>query len=180
MATIRPFDKMPMLNAAALLLVGTEESHREQLASAMLKEPKTFEVKIHMAQSLPLPYEREHLRPRFDMVVFLINLHSQLSLSTILASLTQLDVNFFLGKVCFVATGGGQVKHCMVDIATVKKLADTHLSTLLFSEFASEDDVTCTAQRLLQMLKICAGLVPGISALYLGSFMSSTLQTDQF
>ncbi|KAG8436411.1 hypothetical protein GDO86_007491 [Hymenochirus boettgeri] len=180
MATVRPYDKMPMLNAAAVLLIGTEESHREQLADAMLKEPKTFEVKIHMAQSLPLPYEREHLRPRFDMVVFLINLHSQLSLTTVLSSLTHLDVNFFLGKVCFLATGGGQMKHCVVDVATVKQLADAHLSMLLLSEFDSEEDVAHTAQRLLQMLRICAGLVPGISALYLGSFMNSTLQTDQF
>ncbi|KAM4721605.1 centromere protein M [Rhinophrynus dorsalis] len=180
MATVKCFDKLPMLNTAAILLVGTEESHRELLASAMLKEPKKFAVTIHMAQSLPLPYEREHLRPRFDMVVFLINLHNQISLATVLSSITHLDVNFFLGKVCFLATGGGKVKRCMVDISTVKKLADTHLSTLLLSELDSEEDVAFIAQRLLQMLQICAGLVPGVSSLYVGTFMNSSSQMDQF
>ncbi|XP_075430010.1 centromere protein M isoform X2 [Ascaphus truei] len=163
----------------ALKLVGTEESHREQLAGAMLKEPKTFEVKIHMAQSLPLPYERDHLRPRFDMVVFLINLHSQLSMSTVISSLSHLDASFFLGKVCFLATGGGKVKHCTVEISTVKTLADTHLSALLLSDLSCEEDVCYTAQRLLQMLRVCAGLVPGISALYVGSLIKRSSRLDQ-
>ncbi|XP_053577362.1 centromere protein M [Bombina bombina] len=179
MAALRPFDKLPMLNAAAVLLIGSEEHHLEQLAGAMLKEPKSFEVKIHMAPSLPLPYEREHLRPRFDMVVFLINLHSKYSLSLVLSSLSHMDTSFFLGKVCFLAIGGGQVKHCMVDVSTVKKLADTHLSTLLLSELDSEEEVMYTAQRLLRMLQICAGMVPGVSALYLGSLVKPSCHLSE-
>ncbi|XP_053325075.1 centromere protein M isoform X2 [Spea bombifrons] len=105
MTSLRPFDKLPKLNTAVVLLVGSEEIHREKIANAILKEPKTVNVKIHMTQSLPLPYEREHLRPRFDMVVFLINLRSQFSLSVVLRSLSHLDLNYFLGKVCFLATG---------------------------------------------------------------------------
>ncbi|KAM9325510.1 centromere protein M [Gastrophryne carolinensis] len=173
MAALRPFDKMPMLNAAAVLLVGSEESHRELLANAMLKEPKTFDVRIHMAQSLPLPFERDHLRPRFDLVVFLIDLHSQLSLNNVLSSMKHLDSFFYLGKVCFLATRGrhGQVQHCIVDISTVKNLAEEHLSMLIQTELDNEEDLMYTAQRLLNFLKICAGLVPGISSVYVGSLM---------
>ncbi|XP_073448852.1 centromere protein M isoform X1 [Aquarana catesbeiana] len=186
MAALRPFEKMPVVNAAAVLLVGSEESHRERLAQSMLKEPKIFDVKIHMTQSLPLPFEGEHLRPRFDLVVFLINLHSQhryeivaemgcQSLNNVLSSMMHLDAYFYLGKICFLATRGnpGSVKHCVVDIATVEDLADKHLSILIQSELDNEDDVTYTARRLLNILKICAGLVPGISSLYLGSMMKS-------
>ncbi|XP_072276303.1 centromere protein M [Pyxicephalus adspersus] len=171
MATLRPFEKMPIVNVAAVLLVGSEESHREQLAQAMLKEPKTFDVKIHMTQSLPLPFEGDYLRPRFDLVVFLINLHSQLSLNDVLSSMMHLDAYFYLGKTCFLATKGkhGSVQHCVIDITTVKDLADKHLSILIQSELDNEEDVTFTARRLLNILKICAGLVPGISSLYMSS-----------
>ncbi|KAM4650782.1 centromere protein M [Discoglossus pictus] len=179
MAVLRPHDKLPILNTAAVLLIGAEERLQEQLANAMLKEPKTFEVKIHMAPSLPLPYEREHLRPRFDMVVFIINLHSQFSLTNVLSSLSHLDVSFFMGKVCFLATGAGQLKHCMVEVSTVKKLADTHLSTLLLAELDNEEDALYTAQRLLRMLQVCAGMVPGISALYMGSLINHSSHIDQ-
>ncbi|XP_040215589.1 centromere protein M isoform X1 [Rana temporaria] len=175
MAVLRPFEKMPVVNAAAVLLVGSEENHRERLAQSMLKEAKIFDVKIHMTQSLPLPFEGDHLRPRFDLVVFLINLHSQHSLNNVLSSMMHLDAYFYLGKICFLATRGnpGSVKHCVVDISTVEDLADKHLSTLIQSELDNEDDVTYTAQRLLNILKICAGLVPGISSLYLCSMMKS-------
>ncbi|XP_077308672.1 centromere protein M isoform X3 [Lithobates pipiens] len=142
MAALRPFEKMPVVNAAAVLLVGSEEGHRERLAQSMLKEPKIFDVKI---------------------------------LNNVLSSMMHLDAYFYLGKVCFLATRGnpGSVKHCAVDIATVEDLADKHLSILIQSELDNEDDVTYTAQRLLNILKICAGLVPGISSLYLGSMMKS-------
>ncbi|XP_075688390.1 centromere protein M isoform X1 [Rhinoderma darwinii] len=168
--TLKPFDKMPVLNVATLLLVGSEEGYRELIAKAILREMGTFEVKIHMTASLPLAFEREHLRPRFDMIVFLINLHSQYSLSTVVSSIAILDANFFLGKVCFLATKGrhGNVQHA-VDISIVKDLADQYLSLLIQTELDNEDDVVCTAKRLLNMLRICAGLVPGISSLYTGS-----------
>ncbi|XP_053325074.1 centromere protein M isoform X1 [Spea bombifrons] len=179
MTSLRPFDKLPKLNTAVVLLVGSEEIHREKIANAILKEPKTVNVKIHMTQSLPLPYEREHLRPRFDMVVFLINLRSQFSLSVVLRSLSHLDLNYFLGKVCFLATGCADVKSCMVDISVVKKLADKHLTTLLLCQLDNEEDVACSAQRILHNLEICAGLVPGVSALYLTPLISNCLAFDQ-
>ncbi|XP_075070995.1 centromere protein M [Mixophyes fleayi] len=171
MATLRPYDKMPMVNAAAILLVGSEESHLELMAGAMLKEPKTFEVKIHTAPALPLPYERDPVRPRFDMVVFIINRHSQRSLARALSSITHLDAHYFHGRVCFVATKGGQgqMQHCVVDTSTVRDLADSHLSVLVHSELDHAEDVVYTARRLLNMLKVCAGLVPGFSSLYMGT-----------
>ncbi|KAM8974730.1 centromere protein M [Pelodytes ibericus] len=178
MSHLRPFDKMPILNTAAVLLVGSEESGLEQVANAMLKKPKNFEVKIHMAQTLPLHYESEHLRPRFDLVVFVINLHSLFSLSAVVNALSHLDSNFYLGKVCFLATGGGHVKNCVVEISVVKKLADIHQSILLLSQLSSEEDVSYAAQRLVHMLQICAGLVPGVSALSLGSLFKCSSNVD--
>ncbi|XP_029446295.1 centromere protein M-like isoform X2 [Rhinatrema bivittatum] len=140
----------------------------------MLKESKTFDVKIHLAKSLPLPVEKDHLRPRLDLIVFLINLQSQFSYSTVVSSLSHVDASFFLGKVCFLATGGDEMKHAIVEMSTVKKLADSYLSILLFSKLNSEGDCCHTAQRLLQLLRVCAGHVPGVSALYLGSMMRWT------
>ncbi|XP_078515317.1 centromere protein M isoform X2 [Lissotriton helveticus] len=137
----------------------------------MLREPKAFELKIHLAKSLPLPPEGDHQRPRIDLVVFLVNLQSQLSFSTVKSSLAHLDSTFFLGKVCFLVVGGGRVKHCMVEMSAVKAMADAHLSILLLTELESELGCTSTAQQLLQMLRVCAGLVPGVSALYLGSVL---------
>ncbi|XP_056379684.1 centromere protein M isoform X2 [Hyla sarda] len=155
-AVLRPFEKIPALNVATVLLVGSEESHRELIANAMLKERTDFAVKIHMTTALPLPFEREHLRPR---------------MASVTSSIALLDAHFFLGKVCFLSTKGrhGKIQHCLVDISTVKDLADKYLSPLIQTELENEDDVMCTAKRLLNMLKICAGLVPGISSLYTGT-----------
>uniref|UniRef100_H9H6M1 Centromere protein M n=1 Tax=Monodelphis domestica TaxID=13616 RepID=H9H6M1_MONDO len=108
MALLRPLDKLPTLDVATILLVGAEEKLLEQLGEAVLREGEgSAKVQVHVAPGLPLPADRECLRPRVDLVVFVLSLHSKHSLRTVEASLPQLDAGFFLGKVCFLASGGG-------------------------------------------------------------------------
>ncbi|XP_063297253.1 centromere protein M-like [Pelobates fuscus] len=173
MTNLQPFDKMPFLNTAVVLLVGQEEKCVKKIVDAMLKAPKNFEVQIHVAPRLPLPKENEHLRPRIDMVVFIINFFSQPTLSELLSSLSKLDSHFFLGKVCFLEVRGGHVNQYGPKKITVQKMAETYQSPLLFLSPDCEEDVACVAHRLLHMLQICAGLVSGVSALDMVSVVKS-------
>ncbi|XP_063301030.1 centromere protein M-like [Pelobates fuscus] len=176
MSELRPFDKLPLLNTAGVLLLGSEEGCRERVARALLQAPKPFQVKIHMAPGLPLPPEGEHRRPRFDLVLVLVSLDSQASLTAARASLPRLDPHYFLGKLCFLALGAARPH--MVERSAVRKLADTHRSPLLFVQLDRPEDMDCAAQRLVNMLQVSAGLLPGISALYVGSLLQSSLSWD--
>ncbi|XP_073644217.1 centromere protein M isoform X3 [Tursiops truncatus] len=97
MSVLRPLDKLPGLNTATILLVGTEDALLQQLAEAMLKEDCTSELKVHLAKSLPLPSNVN--RPRIDLIVFVVNLHSKHSLRNVEESLHHVDATFFLGKL---------------------------------------------------------------------------------
>ncbi|KAM4671762.1 centromere protein M [Amazona ochrocephala] len=165
MAVLRPFDKLPVLNSATLLLVGSEEGVQQELAKAMLREKKSFKINIHLATSLPLPSEGDHLRPRIDLIVFMIDIKSQYSLKNVEASLAHVAANFFLGKVCFLVTGVGRVNYCSVEMSSIWKLGEVYCSPVLYCELELERVRVATAQRLLRMLQICAGHVPGVSAL---------------
>nr|XP_045008829.1 centromere protein M isoform X3 [Jaculus jaculus] len=88
-------------------------------------------------------------------------------------SLHHVDSNFFLGKVCFLVTGAGRDSHCSVHRNTVAKLAHTYRSPLLFCDLEVESFRATVAQRLVRMLQICAGHVPGVSGLNLLSLMRS-------
>ncbi|XP_008843007.1 centromere protein M isoform X2 [Nannospalax galili] len=104
MSVLRPMDKLPDLNRATVLLVSTEDALLQQLADAMLREDCASELRVHLAKSLPLPSNVN--RPRVDLIVFVINLHSKYSLQNVEESLQHVDSSFFLGKVCFLVTGG--------------------------------------------------------------------------
>eukprot|EP00070_Physeter_catodon_P000100 XP_007099947.2 centromere protein M isoform X1 [Physeter catodon] len=132
MSVLRPLDKLPGLNTATILLVGTEDDLLQQLADAMLKEDCTSELKVHLAKSLPLPASVD--RPRIDLIVFVVNLHSRHSLRNVEESLHHVDATFFLGKVSFLATGAGRESHCSIHRNTVVKLAHTYRSPLLFCD----------------------------------------------
>ncbi|XP_045146346.1 centromere protein M isoform X3 [Echinops telfairi] len=104
MSVLRPLDQLPGLNTATVLLVSTEDALLQQLADSMLREDCPSQLMIHLARSLPLP--SNVTRPRIDLVVFVVNLHNKYSLQNVQESLCHVDANFFLGKVCFLATGG--------------------------------------------------------------------------
>ncbi|NWH58594.1 CENPM protein, partial [Geococcyx californianus] len=125
----------------------------------------------HLATSLPLPSENDHLRPRIDLIVFIIDIKSRYSLKNVEDSLAYVDASFFLGKVCFLVTGVGRVNCCSVDMNAVWKLGETYCSPVLFCELELEGIRVSTAQRLVQLLRICAGHVPGVSALSFSSQM---------
>ncbi|XP_009075400.1 PREDICTED: centromere protein M [Acanthisitta chloris] len=106
----------------------------------------------------------------------MIDIKSKYSLKNVEASLTYVDASYFLGKVCFLATGAGRANHCNVDTGDIRKLGEDYGSPVLFCELELEGIRVTTAQRLLRMLKICAGLVPGVSALYLSSLMKNSAE----
>ncbi|XP_066214646.1 centromere protein M isoform X3 [Saccopteryx leptura] len=138
----------------------------------MLKEDCASELKVHLAQSLPLPSNVN--RPRIDLIVFVVNLHSKYSLQNVEESLHHVDATFFLGKVGFLATGARKESHCSIHRNTVLKLAQAYRSPLLFCDLEVESFRATMAQRLVRMLLVCAGHVPGVSALNLLSLMRSS------
>ncbi|XP_037245817.1 centromere protein M [Falco biarmicus] len=174
MSVVQPFDKLPIPNSAACLLVGSDEGLQQRLAEALLLEKKSFKISIHLATSLPLPSERDHLRPRIDLIVFMIDIKSKYSLENVEASLAYVDASFFLGKVCFLVTGVGRVNSCSVEISAVWKLGEAYCSPVLFCELELEGIRVATAQRLLRMLQICAGHITGVSALSFGLLMRNS------
>ncbi|XP_062838948.1 centromere protein M isoform X2 [Anolis carolinensis] len=134
MTTLAAFEKLPTLNSATILLVGTNSVFQQQLAEAILKEKQDLKINIHLTTFLPLPTERDHIRPRIDLIVFIIDIQSKYSFKEIEASLLHVDANFFLGKVCFLTTGVGRMDQMSVDMNAVLKLADRYCSPVLFCE----------------------------------------------
>ncbi|XP_039919069.1 centromere protein M isoform X3 [Hirundo rustica] len=94
-------------------------------------------------------------------------------LKNVETSLAHVDASFFLGKVCFLVTGVGRVNACSIETNAISKLGKTYCSPVLFCELELEEIRVVTAQRLLRMLQICAGHVPGVSALSFLSLMRS-------
>jgi centromere protein M len=68
----------------------------------------------------------------------------------------------------------GRESHCSIHRNTVANLAHTYRSPLLFCDLEVEDFRATMAQRLVRMLQICAGHVPGVSALNLLSLLRSS------
>ncbi|XP_072598944.1 centromere protein M isoform X6 [Vulpes vulpes] len=89
-------------------------------------------------------------------------------------SLRHVDATFFLGKVGFLAMGAGQESHCSIHRNTVTKLANTYRSPVFFCDLEREGFRATVAQRLVRMLQICAGHVPGVSALNLLSLLRNS------
>ncbi|KAM9857558.1 centromere protein M isoform 1-T1 [Aulostomus maculatus] len=177
MSLLKPFSKLPGLNTASILLVESEEQFQLRLADALVEESNVT-VNVRLAKSLPLPMEHEVTRPRIDLVVFIINLTSELSFQSAEASLKYLDPGYFLGKVCFMVTNARNASAPPERLDAVRKLAASLHCALLFAEDETPDGVTNATERLLTILKVAAGLVPMATALYLSNLTRCTMPSD--
>ncbi|KAM8879369.1 centromere protein M isoform 1-T2 [Spinachia spinachia] len=177
MSLLKPFSKLPGLNSANVLLVESEEQFQQSLADRLVEET-AFTVNVRLAKSLPLPLENDESRPRIDLVVFIINLTSELSLQSAEASLKYLDHRYFLGKVSFMVTNARNAKAPGERLDAVRKLAASLHCPLLFAEDQTPDGATNATERLLTILKVAAGLVPMATALYLSNLTRSTVVQD--
>nr|XP_061792481.1 centromere protein M-like [Nerophis lumbriciformis] len=177
MSLLKPFNRRPDLNSAAILLVAQEEEFPQRLAESLLKETAVT-LNVRLANSLPLPVEHQHSRPRIDLVVFIINLSSELSIESAQDSLKYLDPGYFLGKVCFMGTNARNATVPPERLDALRKLAASQCCTLLFAEDQTTDGATNVSERLLTILKVSAGLVPMTTALYLSNLTMCTVPSE--
>ncbi|XP_034755971.1 centromere protein M [Etheostoma cragini] len=177
MSLLKPFSKLPGLCTANILLVESEEQFQQSLADALMEETAVT-VNVRLAKNLPLPMKNEESRPRIDLVVFIINLTSELSFQSAEASLKFLDPGYFLGKVCFLVTNARNASVPTERLDAVRKLAASLHCPLLFAEDQTPDGVTNATERLLTILKVAAGLVPMATALYLSNLTRCTVPPD--
>uniref|UniRef100_A0A8C7ZPD7 Centromere protein M n=1 Tax=Oryzias sinensis TaxID=183150 RepID=A0A8C7ZPD7_9TELE len=131
-----------------------------------------------LAKSFPLPIENDESRPRIDLVVFIINLTSELSFQSAEASLKYLEPGYFLGKVCFMVTNARSSSVPAERLDAVRRLAASLHCPLLFAEEQTPEGVTNAAERLLTILKAAAGFVPFTTPLYLSNLTRCTLPPD--
>ncbi|KPP71076.1 hypothetical protein Z043_110042, partial [Scleropages formosus] len=131
-----------------------------------------------LARTLPLPAENEDSRPRIDLVVLIVNLRSELSLSSTETSLKHLDTGFFLGKVCFLVTGARCTSVPHERLASLRKIAVSLHCPLLFTEDQTAKGISAAAGRVLNILRVSAGLVPLATGLGLSTLIRCSLPPD--
>ncbi|XP_061080738.1 centromere protein M [Conger conger] len=176
--SLKPFNKLPELNTANVLLVENEALFQEKLADAIVLLENNVNVKVRLARSLPLPLENAENRPRIDLVAFIVHLNSEQSLLSAEASLKHLDSGYFLGKVCFLVTGARCGTLPYERLTSLKKMAATLNSPLLMTEDKTAEGVNAAAQRVLAVLRVAAGLVPTATGLSLSSLTRCTVAKD--
>ncbi|XP_028672828.1 centromere protein M [Erpetoichthys calabaricus] len=172
MSVLNMFHKHPELNTASILLVETERQHQDKLAEAILAAQRSFNVNVHLADSLPLPTRNEANRPRIDLVVFIVNHFSSRSLELTKSYLQHLDVMYFLGRLCFLVNDARSAKSDPDKLHAVREMAAKYSSPLLFTELQTEQGLATAADRLLVFTKVSAGFVPGVSSLFLNTLTS--------
>uniref|UniRef100_A0A3B4H915 Centromere protein M n=1 Tax=Pundamilia nyererei TaxID=303518 RepID=A0A3B4H915_9CICH len=158
MSLLKPFSKLPGLNTANILLVESEEQFQQSLADVLVEETSVT-VNVRLAKSLPLPMENDESRPRIDLVVFIINLTSELSFQSAEASLKYLDPGYFLGKVCFMVTNARSASAPAERLDAVRKLAASLHCPLLFAE-----DQVCSSLEECPSQGATNSTVPGITS----------------
>ncbi|KAK2159993.1 hypothetical protein LSH36_142g05019 [Paralvinella palmiformis] len=159
-----PFNKLPIFMQEVMLIVGIQGIGKHALAKAIVESSTSKTLQCRTATHLPLPEEHSAERPRIDMVVFMIDSRSSASYIQVEQSLQYINRQYFLGKICFIATKV-PTETQNLEVESITQLCDDHGSCLFWMDPTSGADRTVVAKKLLEMLNISAGLKPGITPL---------------
>ncbi|KAK3705207.1 hypothetical protein QZH41_013998 [Actinostola sp. cb2023] len=158
------FSKLPTRDQATALFVGVKGIGKHRTANTLINEYNTdFRVQIRIATSLPLPPDTDDTRPRIDFIVFFIDVGNKTSFEVIKSSLPYVDIEYFLGHCCFVATNVRNESIHAINVQDVTSLASTYDSTLLCAEVQTERGQKILAKKLVNYLQIAAGFCSDVT-----------------
>ncbi|MBN3319790.1 CENPM protein, partial [Atractosteus spatula] len=89
-----------------------------------------------------------------------------------------MEPGYCLGKACFLAAEARCDLVPPERLSSLMRLAASCHCPLLFAEAQTAEGVRVAAQRLLRVLKVSAGLVPGTTGLYMSTLTRSTVPAD--
>ncbi|XP_077979432.1 centromere protein M-like [Glandiceps talaboti] len=154
---LKAYNKVPALNTATVLLVGVDGIGKHQLADAMLDLNTTFNLHVRTTTNLPLPEENAESRPKIDFVVFIIDMSKKNSFTMVESCVKLLDINYFLGRVCFVITHADKPNLQNVSLQAVIGLCDAYDSPMVWGSMETKEGCHCLARKLLTTTEIIAG-----------------------
>ncbi|KXJ26651.1 centromere protein M [Exaiptasia diaphana] len=174
------FNKLPTRNQATALFVGVKGSGKHKIANALLKEyAADFRVQIRIATSLPLPPDTDDSRPRIDFIVFFMDACNKTSYDLVKSALHHVDIEFFLGHCCFVATSVRSESNIAISTQDITRLANSYDSPLLCGEIQTERGQKILAKKLIRYLGIAAGFNPGITPMLLDTTKPSLVNEEE-
>eukprot|EP00057_Strongylocentrotus_purpuratus_P010350 XP_011664824.1 PREDICTED: centromere protein M [Strongylocentrotus purpuratus] len=137
---LHPFNKLPELNSAVVLLIGFQSIKKKELAEAMVALNTEFCLQVRTATQLPLPSINDEQRPKIDLIVFILDVNVNMSLKTVADSLPHLDPTYFLGRVCFLALNAPSEKTQCADLGDILALCDAYDSPLICGDLETVAD----------------------------------------
>ncbi|XP_060077177.1 centromere protein M-like [Ylistrum balloti] len=160
---LKPFDKLPLLHTATILLIGSEGVGKHDLAKSIVGIDTDVSYQVRTAVSLPLASNTETSRPRIDFACFLIDVTNKESFNNIEESLKYIDGRYFLGRACFVALKVKNHASRCVHLEVLTSLADYCGAPILYGGLETDAERMTLARQILTMTEIAAGFKKNIS-----------------
>lgn len=175
---LRTFNKLPRVNTVTILIVGAPGIGKHQLAKLLVSTSAEISVEVHTTTRLPLPEDKYNTRPRIDFVIFMVDQTNRESFLVVKRSLSYLDFNYTMGKMCFVLTAVNNTISRSVSLDAMMQLAETYCSQVLCCDLQNSEEKHCLANQLLCKLNLSSGLQNGVTSLLVDTTRVMTSQLD--
>ncbi|XP_046854655.1 centromere protein M-like [Xenia sp. Carnegie-2017] len=164
------FRDLPTYNHATLLIVSVKGIGSEDLVEAILQMDTSYSVQIRTTTSLPLPQlSKTESRPRIDYIIFALDLSNQHSCQMIEEAVAFVDVDYFIGRSCFILSKANQEHLHSVDVTYITDMIKAYDSTMFFGDLQNKDDRFNMVEKILHHVEVACGFRKGINPLLLSA-----------
>ena len=172
------FQQLPTNNHATILVVCVKGIGMEHFVGTILEMDTSYSMQIRTTTSLPLPKQPDASEPRcrIDYIVFIVDLSNQQSFNMVKESITFVDVDYFLGRCCFILSKAKQEHLHSVDLNEVTDLVEAYNSTMFCGDLNNDEDRMNLVEKVLHHAETACGFCNNINPL----LVSTTTQSFIF
>ncbi|KAL1921187.1 uncharacterized protein VTP21DRAFT_10903 [Calcarisporiella thermophila] len=179
---ISPYTQLPTSNNreqhATVLIVGPPASGKRTLSRQLIEGIKDASFNCRTAESLPLPSDDK--RPRYDFVIFLLDLTNRQSFDQFQRSLPCLSPEFLMGRSCIVLTRADKITHYSFDSKDVKTYVEQFYDIPIFhTNLSNEEERATLSEQLFRCIQVSSGYQPFITPARVHSMMMGDTFLEQ-
>ncbi|CAB4011637.1 Hypothetical predicted protein [Paramuricea clavata] len=169
------YQELPTRSHATILVVSIKGIGMEDFVEAMLQMDTSYSTQIRTTTSLPLPKQTDSSepRPRIDYIVFIVDLSNQQSFKMIEEAVKLVDVDYFLGRCCFILSKAKQEHLHSVDLNEVTDLVEAYDSTMFCGDLTNEEERMNLVEKVLHHAEIACGFCNDVNSLLLSTTRQS-------
>ncbi|KAI9292539.1 hypothetical protein K502DRAFT_351904 [Neoconidiobolus thromboides FSU 785] len=152
-----PYNQLPLSNLTQnghILIVGLPKSNKTKLAKLLIKNtPSNFSLAIRLCESLIENEQSRTIRPKIDLIIYILDLQQLRSFTHLKTVLAQLHPMYPFGKFIILCNNYSKVLKHSIDLVELERYLQNYFELMtIYTDLDDAESSLLVAKKVFNLL----------------------------